>query len=228
MPEKGHSFPIMSVRLLTHPAGSAAWNMAVDEALLRLVADPVLRIYRWSEPAVSIGYFQPCGLVPADRIFVRRYTGGGLVDHAADFTYTLVFPKEHPLYEAGTAASYETIHAAVAEALDQTGHTAALAPANAPTDSPSCFEKPVKFDVVTAAGKLAGAAQRRTRHGCLHQGSILLPGGRYDGLAEALVKTLTGVLGERPSPSELTPEETDRAKELEATRYRLEAWNRQR
>ena len=48
-------------RLLRDPPGSAAWNMSVDEALLCHVeqAGPVLRLYRWERPGVSLGYRQP-------------------------------------------------------------------------------------------------------------------------------------------------------------------------
>src|SRR5277367_1833538 len=85
-------------RLLVHQAGSPARNMAIDEALLREVREPVLRIYEWNVPAVSLGYFQPAALA-GDRPFIRRYTGGGLVDHARDVTYTLVVPRKHPWME---------------------------------------------------------------------------------------------------------------------------------
>ena len=35
----------------------AALNMAIDEALLQTASLPLLRVYRWSRPAVSVGYF---------------------------------------------------------------------------------------------------------------------------------------------------------------------------
>ncbi len=94
-----------SWRLLEHGAASPARNMAVDEALLREVRAPVLRLYEWSVPAVSLGYFQPAALA-GDRPFVRRYTGGGLVDHAHDLTYTLVLPRAHPWMELAMPDSY--------------------------------------------------------------------------------------------------------------------------
>ena len=95
-----------SWRLLTHGAGSPACNMAVDEALLRNVREPVLRIYEWSVPAVSLGYFQPSALA-GERPFVRRYTGGGLVDHAHDVTYTIVLPRAHPWLQLSAPEDYQ-------------------------------------------------------------------------------------------------------------------------
>jgi lipoate-protein ligase A len=76
--------------------------MAEDEALLRLVSAPVLRIYQWTEPAISIGYFGLYSDVPSGRPFVRRYTGGGLVDHEADFTYSIIVTRANRLNSLGT------------------------------------------------------------------------------------------------------------------------------
>ena len=163
-----------SWRLLTHGAGSPARNMAVDEALLRNVSAPVLRIYEWSVPAVSLGYFQPSALA-GDRPFVRRYTGGGLVDHAHDVTYTIVLPRAHPWMEMSAPESYCHIHRGVQAALKACGIVSELTPSAHDVESHACFAKPVKFDIVAPTGKLSGAAQRRTREGLLHQGSILLP-----------------------------------------------------
>ncbi|MFQ3671409.1 MAG: lipoate--protein ligase family protein, partial [Verrucomicrobiia bacterium] len=149
--------------------------MAVDEALLRLVHVPTLRVYGWDAPALSIGYFDSCKDLPPDRPFVRRFTGGGLVDHTRDLTYSIIVPREHPLNQAGPQESYCLIHQAVALALETCGSAATVAEQPPEARGNACFQKPVKFDVVQGTNKLAGAAQRRTREGCLHQGSILPP-----------------------------------------------------
>jgi lipoate-protein ligase A len=202
--------------------------MAIDEALLREVREPVLRIYEWSEPAVSLGYFQPHALA-GERPFVRRYTGGGLVDHAHDITYTIVLPRAHPWMEMSAPESYRLIHEGVQAVLTHCGITSSLAPAAAAIESESCFVKPVKFDVVSEAGKLSGAAQRRTREGLLHQGSILLPDPAQNArvrnaFASAFAARLELALGE----SQLTAAEAARTDALERDRYSTEAWNRSR
>ena len=104
-------------RMLLDGKSSAPQNMAVDESLLRHVQAPVLRIYGWEESCVSIGYFQKASIVPAATSFVRRYTGGGLVEHGRDLTYTLVLPADHPLTLAGTLPSYRAIHEGLVSAL---------------------------------------------------------------------------------------------------------------
>src|SRR6187402_3922001 len=90
----------------------AALNMAIDEVLLRTVPGPLLRVYRWTRPAVSMGYFDR--IIDAEaladgRDLVRRWTGGGLVEHGEDVTYTLIVPRQHPLCTQSAAESYRLI-----------------------------------------------------------------------------------------------------------------------
>lgn len=217
-----------SWRLLIHGTDSPARNMAIDEALLREVRDPVLRIYKWAVPAVSLGYFQPHALA-GERPFVRRYTGGGLVDHAHDVTYTIVLPRAHPWMEMSAPESYCHIHLGVQATLKACGIVSELTPAAHGVESEACFAKPVKFDIVSDTGKLSGAAQRRTREGLLHQGSILLPDPARNAdlrasFAEAFATRLELVV----KPGELTEAEVARAADLERERYSTEAWNRSR
>ncbi len=215
-------------RLLIHGAGSPARNMAIDEALLRLVRKPVLRVYEWSVAAVSLGYFQPAALA-GERPFVRRYTGGGLVDHAHDVTYTIVLPRAHPWMEMSAPESYCHIHRGVQAALKACGIVSELTPAAHDVESDACFAKPVKFDIVAPTGKLSGAAQRRTREGLLHQGSILLPDpGRNADLRAGFAKAFAARLELTIDPGELSAEESARAGELERERYATEGWNRAR
>src|ERR1700744_2869265 len=133
-------------RLLIDGPASPARNMAVDEALLREVSEPVLRIYEWNVPAVSLGYFQPAALA-GERPFVRRYTGGGLVDHAHDVTYNIVLPRPHPGMEMSAPESYCHIHRGVQAALTACGIASELPPAAHDVQSDACFAKPVKFDI---------------------------------------------------------------------------------
>lgn len=215
-------------RIFVHGEGDKAWNMAFDEALLRLSTVPVLRCYRWNEPAVSIGYFQSWREA-GDRPFVRRYTGGGRVDHKRDFTYTISVPKEHTLDARGTANSYETIHRAVCKALQREGFPAEVTPATDPHPHEACFQRAVKFDVLMNSRKVAGAAQRRSRFGTLHQGSLLLPSTfDWNSLARSLEQELTPLLARDKESSQPTPEEADLIEELVATRYGTDEWNRQR
>jgi lipoate-protein ligase A len=211
--------------LLLSPAGHAAQNMAVDEALLRHAAArraPLLRIYTWRRPAASFGYFQkfPAHLAGTHEL-VRRPTGGGLVYHGdgVDTTYTVVAPPGHELSRLATAAVYCRLHKAVAVALQA---RAALHPAASasPRGQYECFQNPVAGDVVADGRKLAGAAQRRTKWGLLHQGSIAT---RVT--TEQLADGFRGMLGVEFTPYALTAAETDLAGTLTVEKYRTETWN---
>jgi len=200
--------------------------MAIDESLLRHARMPVLRIYGWEETCVSIGYFQKALVVPASTPFVRRYTGGGLVEHGRDLTYTVVLPADHPLTLAGTLPSYRSIHAAVAGALRAAGIDCQLATAQPRKDHAACFLKPVPADVLDPAGKkLAGAAQRRTRQGCLHQGSILLSGPIPGNLPKLLTEHLGQELQVEWKAGVRTDEEEDLGQKLHLERYSTRDWN---
>jgi len=216
----------MSGRLLLDSKSSAAANMAIDESLLRHAQTPVLRLYGWEETCVSIGYFQKASVVAAGTSFVRRYTGGGLVEHGQDLTYTLVLPADHPLTAAGTLPSYRAIHEGVASALQAAGVDCQLATAQPKKDHASCFLKPVPADVLDSKGaKLAGAAQRRTKQGCLHQGSILLSGQIPPQLPKVLPDHLARALQTTWAAAERTREEEELAEKLFRDRYSTRDWN---
>lgn len=161
---------------------------------------PRFRHYDWRAPAFTFGYAQKIAFVrtqlPPDATFdlCRRQTGGGIVDHRDDWTYALVIPRGHPLEEVSATQSYRLIHEALAEALraqhvdaitqnavaDQDGKrpglaSAAATPAAGAVATPGvCFQRAELHDVVLAANgaKIAGAAQKRNKHGLLFQGSI--------------------------------------------------------
>jgi lipoate-protein ligase A len=222
---------MLSWRLLLHGLASPGRNMAIDEALLREVREPVLRLYEWSIPAVSLGYFQPAALA-GKRPFVRRYTGGGLVDHALDVTYTLVVPRAHPWLELSAPESYRRVHQGVQAVLAACGIDSELTRQAHAVESHACFAKPVRFDIIAGPNKLGGAAQRRTREGLLHQGSILLPEPKLNPMVRRMFPGIfmahlgLGWLG--TPPHSMTSAETARAADLERDRYATDAWNRLR
>lgn len=152
--------------------------MAVDEWLLETADIPVLRVYRWEGGWVSIGYFDKIGPVAEDFPgveVVRRWTGGGIVDHREDWTYTLVVPRSERLANAKGAESYLRIHECILAALGPERVQVRLSRGGEETGAARCFENPVNHDLIGPDGrKIAGAGQRRTRSGLLHQGSITI------------------------------------------------------
>jgi len=159
----------------------AAFNMALDEALLESVARlgrPGLRFYGWTEPAATFGYFQKyaeVGRATPLRPLVRRPTGGGIVPHDADWTYSLAFPPGHEWHLLKAEASYRRVHEWIQRAFATLNVVTELAPSAKKSGPGQCFVGHEKFDLLWNGKKIAGAAQRRNRLGLLIQGSVQPP-----------------------------------------------------
>lgn len=203
--------------------------MAVDEWLLETAETPVLRVYGWLGEWGSLGYFG--NLADARAAFpavawVRRWTGGGTVDHRADWTYTVVAPAGESLADSRGAESYRLLHAALAQVLAGEGIGARLSSGAAQTGATACFENPVSHDIVDAAGrKIAGAGQRRTKRGLLHQGSVAAACDLAQSLARA-ERLAAALAGNCERHAFQPPEEVIAAKVRE--RYALTAWTLRR
>lgn len=193
--------------MLYHDGGahSAAENMALDVLLLQAFKpEDALRFrhYGWTEPSVTFGFSQPLEWIKGQssrevQHFVRRPSGGGLVDHRNDWTYAFVLPASHPLVRAHPEGVYELVHEALAMAFTQCGCRASTARARKEKGLQGlCFASPEVHDVVEeeTGRKIAGAAMKRNRHGLLMQGSVdraILPSDfDWQSFAEKTVRNL--------------------------------------
>jgi lipoate-protein ligase A len=201
---------------------SAALNMAVDEALLERVAAPILRFYRWRRPSVSFGYFGRYAEVASEssnREIVRRWTGGGIVPHGEDLTYSIIVPASHAWFARSSLEIYAELHEVIRTALEANGVAAMLANSAQAKVSEDCFANAVRADVMSNGQKIAGAAHRRTRAGLLHQGSIQrpdLPGRFRDDLAQ--------ILCERFEPEAVSHDRLARAAAIADAKYGTTEW----
>lgn len=221
--------------LLHTGAGAPSWNMAFDEALLEqcvAIATPVLRLYSWSQPAATFGYSQHFADIAAWtglRPLIRRPTGGGLVPHDIDWTYSLVFPPSDPWYHLRAEESYRRVHDWISASFKAIQVQAELSDC---CDKPvlgRCFVGSEKFDVLAGGKKIAGAAQKRNKSGLLVQGSIQPPAGRDRATWEkVLLETGSREIG--IEWYELKPGEAllARAAELDRDKYSTDAYNRRR
>jgi lipoate---protein ligase len=252
----------MRLRLVSSGALPGALNMGTDEAILASVAEgkspPTLRLYRWSPPCVTIGYFQSmeaevdlaaCKAARVDT--VRRLTGGGAVYHDEEVTYSLVTPLGHPLAPDDVLESYKLICAGIIAGLGLMGAKAYFMPIN---------------DIAVGGKKVSGNAQTR-RRGCLLQHGTVLLGldagrmfsllkvpaeklrGRPQAIAEARVTSLGTILGRTVEFDEaaralaegcskawdadlvldrLSPSETAAAEGFGRSRFNTSAWNLRR
>jgi lipoate-protein ligase A len=183
----------MLLHTLPDRTGAAAENMALDFLLLQRYPHAAVRFrhYGWRRPAFTFGYSQKIYFVrsqlPPDGNLdlCRRPTGGGLVDHREDWTYALVIPRGHPLEEVPAGQSYRAVHEGLAAALRRQRVSAVAKqccepPAEGVTAAATgvCFQRAELYDVINEATgeKIAGAAQKRNKHGLLFQGSVWRPG----------------------------------------------------
>ena len=205
---------------------SAEQNMQTDAKLLEeLGSNPILHFYEWKSPSATHGYF----LKPEEFISLesahkkgldlgRRPTGGGIVFHIWDLAFSVLVPAEAPFFSLNTLDNYKYVHQIVLEVVKNfLSLSCELIPQNAPQLDSSCgkfcMARPTKYDLIYQGKKIAGAAQRKMRHGYLHQGTIalcmpdkeflqhiLLPDSRVYEAMEAYTYPL---LGKNASPNDI-------------------------
>ena len=243
-------------RLILDPPGVGAWNMAVDEALLGSADEnptPTLRFYEWSEPTLSLGYFQRTEdrrrhAASATCPLVRRSTGGGAILHHRELTYSLVWPAADR-FSAHAVSLYDTVHESLIGCLVARGIPAEMnGPLGTQTQGDQeflCFQRRVAGDVLIRRDKIAGSAQRRLRGTVLQHGSVLLaespqapelPGikeltGVYLGPAELAAiwaRALADRLAVTLQRTTLTERETRAAQQIDQGKFRQNTWTNKR
>jgi lipoate-protein ligase A len=241
----------LTCRLLPFAVADGPRNMAADEVLLRSATRrrASLRFYDWSEPTVSLGYFQPHARrledpLLADLPFVRRPTGGDALVHHHELTYCLAVPAGPPWQYS---EPWLRMHVVIATALAEFGVDARL---HVPSGEDRftgflCFQHLTAGDLTVGASKVMGSAQRRQRGAVMQHGGILLarspftptlPGIRElsgrdvdpGELSAAIVRHLERQTGWDVRPEDWSDEERRAVEELAAERYASDAWNRKR
>lgn len=243
-------------RLLVDGPAPGDWQMAVDEALLESAATTgacTLRFYGWSEPTLSLGYFQDHAeraSHPASRAcpMVRRQTGGGAILHDRELTYSLTMPVASSL-GGDVQWLYAAVHDALLSVLTTLGVPAqqcvSLRQESATVQPFLCFQRRSQGDVLSGDFKICGSAQRRRRGAILQHGSVLLAAStaapELPGIAELTGKDLSGPalvedwarelaegLRLALSEGELEPGERRAAESLIQQKYGCRAWTERR
>lgn len=234
------------IRLLPYCVQVGAANMAADEALLESASEcgiASLRFYGWSEPTVTLGYFQPAAgvwAIPGDRPWVRRSTGGDAIVHHHELTYAFALPdrKEWRSSEPWTCR----FHHLIRDVLFEQGikSRAVLCGEEKRLGEVLCFLNQTAGDLLIEGSKVVGSAQRKRKGALLQHGSILLersefapmlPGindfaGRTAFTPESLaVRLSTKFQTER---GEWSPYELERIDAIRAEKYANPEWNRKR
>ncbi len=188
------------LQILDTGTASAEANMSLDAKLLSELdpkGNPILHFYRWAGPSATYGHFiKPSDYFDLEKTqwhnlaLAKRPTGGGIIFHIWDFAFSFLMPAENPHFSVGTLDNYRFVNETVLEVMR--GFFSLKGPVELHSSEPTedlhfCMAKPTQYDVIHQGLKVAGAAQRRTKKGYLHQGSISLAFPQLDLLTDVLL-----------------------------------------
>lgn len=214
-------------------------QMAADEALCdSLPAPHTLRFYNWKAPGITFGYSQrrkavaeavtAAGCAITD--VTRRPTGGGIVFHETDLTFSFIFPSPGVYFEPGKA--YDRLHRAINAEYARLGIPFDLLnektrdyAVNDPVMN--CFAKPVNMDILYNGKKVLGGALRKFGGHMLYQASFQAPDARTNIRLHrnAMIKALGGEFGLEWEIAEMPAAAREKAAAIAGTKYRSAAWN---
>lgn len=180
----------MQWRVLDTGKASAEKNMAIDLELLQRIGESdqgIIHFYDWIADSATYGYFtKPFEFLNEEAVMrhglqlARRPTGGGIIFHLCDFAFSMLVPASSEAYSINTLDNYLFINQIVANALKSFGCVGVPqilqvdGQALDVTSGHFCMAKPTIYDVMINGKKVGGGAQRRTKQGFLHQGSLSL------------------------------------------------------
>ena len=150
-------------------------NMALDTVLgehSAKVREPILRIYSWERPTLSIGRHQRAFESPFE--CVRRPTGGRAVLHWKEITYSVVFPKGSEEFKLSVLQLYRKISEIFLKAFRDLGLDVKMSKGWGSLKSESCFSSSARYELTLNGKKFLGSAQMRTSSYVLQHGSIIL------------------------------------------------------
>lgn len=176
-----------SFRLIRSLPASASYNMELDEKIFtRYLKDgiPALRVYRWQRPSFTYGVSQhPENEIDVTRCasenigVAKRITGGGVLFHDDEITYSFVCSKDDLGEPQGVFVSYRRICAFLIRFYGSLGLKAAFAVQskdfkNKCAPHGLCGASYEKYDIVINGRKIGGNAQKRRRQAVFQHGAI--------------------------------------------------------
>ena len=182
--------------ILNTGISSAEENMRFDTELLsnlQSISQPTLHLYDWKSDSATYGYFvDPFTLLNKQGVenrglnLARRPTGGGIIFQLWDLAFSVAVPATCKHFSENTLENYSFVNTAVLNAAKEfleINEDLLIIPEDLQDASCKrfCMAQPTKYDVVLQGRKIAGAAQRKTKQGFLHQGtiSLMIPSREY-------------------------------------------------
>lgn len=229
-------------RLILSGPCSPPLNMAIDEAmLLRLIEKnsltPTLRLYMWSPPALSVGYFQNVNSPPIKECLkkgyplIRRPTGGLAILHEDDMSYSITGIFAGDGFPANRREAYRKAHESIIEAFVDLGFKVDLyQEEKLQYEGDFCCSSPLVYDIILEGeGKIGGSAQRKRGDALLQHGSISLPKGiDQNQLKKKVVESFEKLFQVKLKSQNLTQEELSLSEKLVKEKYGTREWNYKR
>lgn len=186
-----------TINVIEFTSRDGLFNMALDYHLFSLCEsgsdDAFLRFYAWRPPALSLGYHEPQRIVDGDAAgrdgidIVRRPTGGRVVLHKNDLTYTVVLPVAAlpacgatggaggRAGRAGVTDIYRRISECIVRGLRPLSSDLIIDRGKARgglEGARPCFASTSRYEITYEGRKVVGSAQRVGRRSVLQHGSI--------------------------------------------------------
>ena len=168
-------------------------NMAIDEALIAFVGRgeiaPTLRFYSWEPRGLSVGHFQRATRdIDRKRIeelgipIVRRMTGGRVVLHADELTYSVVIQEATEGLPRTVIESYRLLTEGIRKGYHHLGIPVEFSVPMTEEEkeelrkpkSAVCFDAASYYELAVGKRKVAGSAQVRHQGVVLQHGSVPL------------------------------------------------------
>lgn len=213
---------------------TGAENMALDEAAFQLAVDgklerPLLRFYTWSEPCITIGYFQRYADFTASGLpVIRRLTGGLAVNHSTDLSYSLVISETDLPCIRDQQRTYMIIHSALRAGLENAGIKTDYCAQNGDTRANLCTASVFAHDLAIDGKKILGSCQRRRGNVLLQQGSIHIQpheGASLSVFTNSIATGFAKTLGITITENQLFENLFMQAENLSVRRYQNSSWN---
>ncbi|MFH1368288.1 MAG: hypothetical protein ABII64_04080 [Elusimicrobiota bacterium] len=223
-------------RLIISKPASGPENMAADESVFLSAVQnpdygPVIRIYNWEKPCITMGYFQKHSEFSGSGMEItRRPTGGLAVFHGKDISYSIVAGKADWPHVYNQEETYHKFHTCIKDILISMGFQAEFYPElkqKPPSGNPLCVQTFFPYDLHVKGRKILGSSQRRRGEVLLQQGSVHIDAGKFFGVfSSAARNSFEKCLDIRITDYNFGESETAAMRSLIEEKYKSDTWNK--
>lgn len=166
------------MKILYDGKNSAENHMEKDRSLFSTFSEPVLRFYEFHPKAITYGYFIDPKKHLKENVthyfdLAKRPTGGGILFHEADFSFSLFIPRTDARFSEDIVKNYHWINSCVLKVMQRRYPDLSLFEMET-EDSNFCMGAKSSCDLLLGQKKVGAAAQRISKRGFLHECSLFV------------------------------------------------------